>query len=174
MESTMTAARKDVKFIAEKTKLTIKEAQSLTEESVDLNLLLNGICAASLEKDDIKLLSFPIYCKIVIYKITADYNFSLSDKAFIADAISTYHPAIKKSIDFKMLGDLKQTSPESASYCLVLSGLHYLKLKTDYFTERHEIFMNEGFRKAERLEVGHKIKELVEMLRRAKTDGWFR
>ncbi len=170
----ITIEKNDLKFIAEKTRLAVSKVKSLTEEERDVDLLLNEICLMNLGKDDQKRISFPIYCKLVTYKISAEFDFSSSDKAHVAESIAKYHQSLKKAIDFKIFADLKKPSPEAAQYLLVLSGLHKDKLKVNYFSEKHEIFMNEGFRKAEKLEIGHNIIKWVNLLRQAKTEGWFR
>lgn len=76
----------DLKLISKKTKLDIQRASVLTEEDKDTNLILNEI-SDKIKDKELENITFPTYCKIMVFKLSKNKDLPVEDKAYVSKII---------------------------------------------------------------------------------------
>lgn len=111
----------DLDYLCKRTKLSLGQLLSLLDDD-DYNLLVDSLATDSLMDcviDD--AISFPLFCKLTVFHKTKNKNFSLYEKAYVADSISIYFPKLHNKSHY--LIDHQKITDNTVRFYLVLLGM---------------------------------------------------
>jgi hypothetical protein len=108
----------DIEFLARKTKLNARQAQSLFEEKEDGDLVLQQLSRKRITRKEVLELSFPIFIKLLINREMKDVD--QKHKNYISDFTSVFYPRIMEANRIKTKIPRK-LNEENAQYFFVLA-----------------------------------------------------
>jgi len=153
----------DIKVLNKHIKLSNDKLLSLFEEPRDTNLILNSICNNKFSKLDTKKLSFPVYSKLCLFKLSGTTD--IEQKIYVSDAIVDNLPNIVKTQKF--LNKDTKISEENSRYYLIFSGCFKSKLeqvKDKYSLKYYENFVESGFRGADLRDLAKKVPDWIDII----------
>ncbi len=127
----------DLTFLGKYTKLSQKKIKLLTEEPQDLALILDVLTTAKITKEELLSLSFEVIIKYIVFRLSHNLNYPITEKIYVCDMISRHFPYISRSKKLKPLP--KDYNKDFAEYTFVLLGLfdHRLDQKEKFKYSHH-------------------------------------
>lgn len=170
----------DVEYIAKNTGLSEERVIILTEQEKDFNLLINEISQKDID-DGLLTLSFPLYTKLSVFKITYNLNYHINEKAYVSETISEVFPKLSKDkIENTLIQEdwdfLETPNEELAQYYFVLLGIFHESLNRRRRSYPNpNLFFNkakEGFYLSNKKDLANHLQEWIKILRRMREEYW--
>lgn len=170
----------DLEYISYRTGLSEEKVILLSESEDDLNLIINQLAQDELE-DGLLHISFDLFTKLHVYKISSNLNFKLKEKSYISDTISSVYPKIERhkvenhtiQTDWETLWEPDE---ELAKYYFIL-----LSMFKDSLDRKRRSYPNpnifyakavEGFNNSNKQELAKHLKTWIILIRRMKEEYW--
>lgn len=174
-------ALNDIQYISSKTGLSEQKIIILSENANDLNLIINELSKDDIDNDGLVLLSFNLFTKLSVFRITKDKNFKIKEKSYISETISDIFPRVSKdkSLTNTIIQDLETIeapNERSAQYYFVI-----LSLFNNFLNRKRRSFPNEslyyrkakhGFSLSEHKELPEHLNYWINTIRRMKEEYW--
>ena len=152
--------KNDIKFLQLQTSLSIDKLNLLIEEESDLNLILDTISNRNFNIKQFKKLSFALLTKIIVFKVSKDKNYDITEKAYISDAIINFLPIIAKN---KKITYFKKKTDDYSKYYIVLFGFLENITDKDVFNK-----IESAYRLAGQRELAQHLRDWVSLIREVK------
>lgn len=170
----------DLEYLSYRTGLTEEKVILLSESENDLDLIINELAKEEIE-DGLLHISFELFTKLYVYKISSALNFELKEKSYVSSIISSIYPKLEKhKIENVTIQEdwesLWKPDEEIAKYYFVL-----LSMFKDSLEKRRRSYPNlnmfylkavEGFENANRKEIANHLKIWINLMRRMKEEYW--
>ncbi len=161
----------DLNFLKKATKLSSEQIKLLVEEENDLNLVLEQTCRKLLNKRDKVQFSFPLYCKLLVYRAAQDFTYSIQEKTYVAKCLTDNFLKIKNEI-INFAEFQKNPSENFSQYSLILAGIFSERLQKNFWDCKKIFHMREGFFRAGQRELSHHVLEWVQILNQIEKERW--
>jgi hypothetical protein len=166
-----TLTENDYTFLCKKTKLSRENLLKLIEDRADFNLLIETI-SGGCQLRTLAKLSFPLKSRVILYNKTKDYDLSLIEKAYVADAIAQYYPEILQKNVIRMKPRKSGNTEEQCRYFLILYGLHPKKAR-EIFRKEHLQWIESGFINHKQVDVGRHTQIWLKVMESIEAAGLF-
>lgn len=171
----------DLEYLSYRTGLTEEKVILLSESQDDLDLIINELAKEEIE-DGLLHISFELFTKLYVYKISSKLDFKLKEKSYVSSTISSIYPKLEKhKIEKNTIQEdwetLWEPNEEIAQYYFVL-----LSMFKDSLDKKRRAYPNpnmfylkavEGFRNADKIELAKHLKIWINLIRRMKEEYWF-
>ena len=170
----------DLEYLSYRTGLKEEKVILLSESEDDLDLIINELAKEGIE-DGLLQISFELFTKLHVYKISSGLNFKLKEKTYISGAISSIYPRLEKhKIENHIIQEdwesLWEPDEEIAKYYFVL-----LSMFRDSLEKRRRSYPNpnmfylkavQGFRNCDKKELAEHLGIWINLIRRMKEEYW--
>lgn len=145
-------------FLLKTTGLSAKNLDALIEE--DFDLLIDSISSIDMSSL-VTNMSFDLYAKISVCKITKNRKYDLKEKFYVADSISNnFNKTFNNSY---YLIDQEEIDESTARFYLVLLGMFESKVKSNKLV--YSIIAKETFAKNDQVELADHFFDWLSILR---------
>ena len=166
---------KDIEFIERKIKLKKDIILKLSELERDADLLLEHVIEKRITKKELNGLSFPFYCRIIIFIASKKYNFDISERSAVAKIVSELFPRLNNRTNFAPF--IRKITPKpneaGAKYYFVLNSLFYDKVNCKDPEEEKIKYISAGL-SCVNSNLSKHVAEWISILREIKDNGKFR
>lgn len=170
----------DLEYLSYRTGLSEEKVILLSESENDLDLIINELAKEEIE-DGLLHISFELFTKLYVYKISSELDFKLKEKSYISSTISSVYPKLEKHKIEKVTiqedwESLWKPDEEIAKYYFVL-----LSMFKDSLERRRRSYPNpnmfylkavQGFENADKKELASHLKIWINLIRRMKEEYW--
>ena len=170
----------DLEYLSYRTGLTEEKVILLSESKDDLDLIINELAKDEIE-DGLLYISFELFTKLHVYRISSGLDFKLKEKSYISNTISTIYPKLEKhKIENNTIQEdwetLWEPDEEIAKYYFIL-----LSMFKDSLDKRRRSYPNpnifyakaiEGFNNSNKHELALHLKTWILLIRRMKEEYW--
>lgn len=170
----------DLEYLSYRTGLSEEKVVLLSESEDDLNLIINQLAQDEIEEGLLNI-SFELFTKLHVYKISSNLDFKLREKSYISNTISSIYPKIERNnIESQSKQDCLDTLLEPdenlAKYYFVV-----LSMFQESLNRRRRSYPNpsifylkamQGFKNANENEVAKHLKIWIFTMRRMKEEYW--
>lgn len=170
----------DIEFISKKTKLSEEKVYLLAESEEDINLIINELAKQELE-DGLLTISFELFTKLYVFKISSNLNYKIKEKAYVSSTISQVYPKLDKSkIENITIQEdwetLWEPDEQLAKYYFVLLSMfkESLDRKRRSYPNPNIFYKKaiEGFENANQIEIARHLDIWIKLIRRMKEEYW--
>ena len=170
----------DLEYLSYRTGLSEEKVILLSESSEDLDLIINELAKEEVE-DGLLHISFELFTKLYVYKVSADLDFKIKEKSYVSSTISSIYPRLEKhkienlTIQ-KDWETLWEPDEEIAKHYFVL-----LSMFKDSLDRRRRSYPNPnifflkaitGFENSNQKELASHLKTWILLIRRMKEEYW--
>jgi hypothetical protein len=170
----------DIEYISKKTKLSEEKVYILTEDPKDFNLIINELAKDNLE-EGILTISFELFTKLHIYKITLDSKYNFNEKNYVSETISNIYPKLDKekieNVDIQDSWEtLYEPNEDLAKYYFTLLSLFDKSLdrRRRQFPSKNFLYKKalDGFYNSEHNEIANHLNNWIILVKRMKEEYW--
>jgi hypothetical protein len=170
----------DIEYISKKTKLSEEKVYILIEDPKDFNLIINELAKDEIE-DGILTISFELFTKLHIYKITLDSKYNFNEKNYVSETISNIYPKLDKykieNIDIQDTWEtLYEPNEDLAKYYFTLLSLFDKSLdkRRRQFPTKNFLYKKalDGFNKSNHQEIAKHLNNWIILIKRMQEEYW--
>ena len=170
----------DLEYLSYRTGLSEEKVILLSESQEDLDLIINELSKEEIE-DGLLHISFELFTKLYVYKISSELDFKLKEKSYVSSTISSIYPKLEKhKIENHTIQKdwetLWEPDEEIAKHYFIL-----LSMFKDSLDKKRRSYPNpnifyakavEGFINADKRELAEHLKVWISLIRRMKEEYW--
>ena len=170
----------DIEYISKKTKLSEEKVYILIEDPKDFNLIINELAKDEIE-DGILTISFELFTKLHIYKITLDSKYNFNEKNYVSETISNIYPKLDKhkieNIDIQDTWEtLYEPNEDLAKYYFILLSLFDKSLdrRRRQFPTKNFLYKKalDGFNRSNHQEIAKHLNNWITLIKRMQEEYW--
>ena len=170
----------DIEYISKKTKLSEEKVYILIEDPKDFNLIINELAKDEIE-DGILTISFELFTKLHIYKITLDSKYNFNEKNYVSETISNIYPKLDKhkieNIDIQDTWEtLYEPNEDLAKYYFTLLSMFDKSLdrRRRQFPTKNFLYKKalDGFNRSNHQEIAKHLNNWITLIKRMQEEYW--